>query len=68
MILDSYRITSEPYYQPVADEIAVFEAAFAERLPLMLKGADRLPGKPALSSTWPGVWASRWSPSPRMRT
>ena len=38
MNLDSYRIASEPFYQPVADEIGVFEAAFAERLPVMLKG------------------------------
>ncbi len=38
MNLDAYRITSEPFYQPVDDEIAVFEAAFAERLPVMLKG------------------------------
>src|SRR6266850_2432493 len=38
MNLDAYRITSEPFYQPVGDEIAVFDAAFAERLPVMLKG------------------------------
>ena len=38
MNLDSYRIASEPFYQPVGDEIGVFEAAFAERLPVMLKG------------------------------
>jgi len=38
MNLDAYRIPSEPFYQPVGDEIAVFEAAFAERLPVMLKG------------------------------
>src|ERR1700693_2367636 len=38
MNLEAYRIHSEPFYQPVADEIAVFEAAFAERLPVMLKG------------------------------
>jgi nitric oxide reductase NorQ protein len=38
MNLDAYRIASEPFYQPVGDEIAIFEAAFAERLPLMLKG------------------------------
>src|SRR5450432_1835489 len=36
--LDAYRIVSEPFYQPVGDEIAVFEAAFSERLPVMLKG------------------------------
>jgi nitric oxide reductase NorQ protein len=34
----SYRITEEPYYQSVSDEIAIFEAAYAERLPVMLKG------------------------------
>ena len=38
MNLEAYRISSEPFYQPVSDEIAVFEAAFAERLPVMLKG------------------------------
>src|SRR6202789_3284390 len=38
MNLEAYRISSEPFYQPVGDEIAVFEAAFAERLPVMLKG------------------------------
>ena len=31
-------ITDEPYYQPVGDEIAVFEAAYANQLPVLLKG------------------------------
>lgn len=31
-------ITEEPYYQPVGDEIAVFEAAYANKLPVLLKG------------------------------
>ena len=31
-------ITVEPYYQPVGDEIAVFEAAYANALPVLLKG------------------------------
>jgi nitric oxide reductase NorQ protein len=56
--LDAYRIVSEPYYQPVDDEIAVFEAAFAERLPVMLKGPTGC-GKPDLSNIWHGVWPSR---------
>ncbi len=30
--------TTEPYYRPVADEVAVFEAAYRHRLPVMLKG------------------------------
>ncbi|SFU18988.1 CbbQ/NirQ/NorQ/GpvN family protein [Mesorhizobium sp. YR577] len=38
MNLDSYFVTEQPYYAAVADEIGAFEAAFAERLPLMLKG------------------------------
>ncbi len=31
-------ITEEPYYQPVGDEIAVFEAAYGNKLPVLLKG------------------------------
>jgi nitric oxide reductase NorQ protein len=33
-----YFLTSEPYYRPLGDEIALFEAAYAARLPVMLKG------------------------------
>lgn len=36
--LDAFRIAREPYYHPVGDEVALFEAAYALRLPLMLKG------------------------------
>jgi nitric oxide reductase NorQ protein len=35
---DQYRIEQEPYYQPLGDEVEVYEAAYAERLPVMLKG------------------------------
>jgi len=38
MELDVFRIANEPYYQSVGDEIVVFEAAYASRLPVMLKG------------------------------
>ncbi|HLI09989.1 MAG TPA: CbbQ/NirQ/NorQ/GpvN family protein [Alphaproteobacteria bacterium] len=38
MDLAGYRITTEPYYRPVGDEIALFEAAYAARMPMMLKG------------------------------
>jgi nitric oxide reductase NorQ protein len=38
MQLDAYRIQSEPYYLPVGAEVALFEAAYASRLPVMLKG------------------------------
>lgn len=36
--LDSYRITEEPYYLATGDELAIAEAAWQERLPLLLKG------------------------------
>ena len=38
-MLDGARLaTSEPYYLPLADEVAEFEAAYAGRLPVLLKG------------------------------
>lgn len=33
-----YVIQQEPYYQPQEDEIELYEAAYAERLPVMIKG------------------------------
>ncbi|MEO8296761.1 MAG: CbbQ/NirQ/NorQ/GpvN family protein [Burkholderiales bacterium] len=36
--LASYRIDSAPYYRPRGDEVALFEAAWQGRLPMMLKG------------------------------
>jgi nitric oxide reductase NorQ protein len=38
MHLDPYLIKTEPYYEPLGDEVAIFAAAYAERLPVMLKG------------------------------
>jgi len=38
MELDSYFIREEPYYRPIHDEIAIYEAAYANRMPMMLKG------------------------------
>lgn len=37
-MMDAYRLRSEPYYLPVGDEVAQFEAAWQARLPTMLKG------------------------------
>lgn len=37
-IVDQYRITKEPYYRAVADEVELFEAAYSVRMPMMLKG------------------------------
>ncbi|MBN2871510.1 MAG: CbbQ/NirQ/NorQ/GpvN family protein [Halothiobacillaceae bacterium] len=36
--VDQYRIQSEPYYMPVHDEVALYEAAYQARMPIMLKG------------------------------
>ncbi len=33
-----YLIDQEPYYQPQGDEIPLYEAAYEERLPVMVKG------------------------------
>jgi len=36
--IDQYRIAREPWYRPVGDEVALFDAAYAARMPMMLKG------------------------------
>jgi nitric oxide reductase NorQ protein len=36
--IEEYVVDSEPFYLPVADEVALFEAAYAERVPILLKG------------------------------
>ncbi|MBZ0230145.1 MAG: AAA family ATPase, partial [Bauldia sp.] len=38
MDLAAYHLTEVPYYRPVHNEIGLFEAAYSERMPLMLKG------------------------------
>lgn len=35
---EEYFIANEPYYEPVGDEIGVFEAAYRNGLPVLLKG------------------------------
>jgi len=35
---EEYFIREEPYYEPVGDEVAVFEAAYRNQLPCLLKG------------------------------
>ncbi len=35
---ESHYITHEPYYEPVGNEVTLFEAAYANRLPVLLKG------------------------------
>ena len=38
MELDDFRIGEEPYYRAIGDEVRLFTAAYAERMPIMLKG------------------------------
>ncbi len=36
--IEEYVVTSEPFYQPVKDEIELFESAYAQNIPVLLKG------------------------------
>ena len=37
-VIDQYRIAQQPYYRTVSDEVALYEAAYSVRMPMMLKG------------------------------
>lgn len=37
-IIEEYVLSEEPYYLPLADEIEIFEAAYHQRVPVLLKG------------------------------
>ncbi|MFO7965756.1 MAG: CbbQ/NirQ/NorQ/GpvN family protein [Desulfobacterales bacterium] len=36
--IEDYRITREPFYLPISDEINIFKAAFESKIPVLLKG------------------------------
>ena len=36
--IEEYFVEHEPFYLPVSDEVALFEAAYRERVPVLLKG------------------------------
>jgi nitric oxide reductase NorQ protein len=36
--VEDFRITEEPYYLPIHDEVELFEAAYAQNVPVLLKG------------------------------
>ena len=36
--ISQYKIQNEPYYEAVGDEIALYQAAYDVRMPMMLKG------------------------------
>ena len=37
-IIEEYFLTEEPYYVPTGDEVELFEAAYAQKIPVLLKG------------------------------
>ncbi|MDA8225836.1 MAG: CbbQ/NirQ/NorQ/GpvN family protein [Betaproteobacteria bacterium] len=37
-VINQYRIEKEPYYLPISDEVALYQAAYSVRMPMMLKG------------------------------
>ena len=36
--IEQYKVKTEPFYKPVGSEVALYEAAYARRMPMMLKG------------------------------
>ena len=38
LAVEKYKVENEPYYLPVNQEVELFEAAYAAKLPVMLKG------------------------------
>ena len=36
--IEQYKVTTEPYYEPMGNEVALYEAAYAARMPIMVKG------------------------------
>jgi nitric oxide reductase NorQ protein len=37
-VIGQYLVAEEPYYRPAGEEVHLFEAAYATRMPMMLKG------------------------------
>ncbi|MBY0464242.1 MAG: AAA family ATPase, partial [Burkholderiales bacterium] len=37
-VAQDHAVTQQPYYQPQGNEVTLYEAAYAARLPVMLKG------------------------------
>ena len=65
--VEDFRLTEEPYYLPLGNEVELFEAAYAARLPVMLKGPTGC-GKTRFVEYMAGASSARSSPSPATRT
>ncbi len=38
LAVEEFRLTEEPYYLPIADEVELFERAYEQKIPVLLKG------------------------------
>ena len=56
--IEEFVIEEEPFYVPASDEVQIFEAAYRQHVPVLLKGPTGL-AKPASWNTWHGVSVSR---------
>jgi len=37
-LIEEYKVDEEPFYVPMSDEIELFEAAYKQKIPVLLKG------------------------------
>ena len=56
--VEEYAASAEPFYLPVGDEIELFEAAFHQKIPVLLKGPTGAVRR-ALSNTWRTGYVAR---------
>ncbi len=61
---EAHYILSEPYYEPLGDEIVIFEAAYRNALPILLKGPTGC-GKTRFMEYM--AWRRGWMPIPRWK-
>ena len=40
LMVEEYISAEEPFYLPVSDEVKLFEAAYARKIPVLLKGPN----------------------------
>ena len=36
-LIEEYTLVDEPFYMPVGDEVELFEAAYSQKIPVLLK-------------------------------
>ena len=59
--IEEFLVRSEPYYRPVSDELELFEAAYEQHIPVLLKGPTGC-GKTRFVEYRPGSWGDRLPP------